>query len=427
MAALCGAHILCPAERGFRPLHVGPVSLPITFVVTTVVFLQLLATSRRQVLAVFLRPYARWQSLFVVLLASTALYSESASRALAIALFYFGTFVLNYVIVVRYFESGRRPAFILTLCCVGVAAATVGILEALAGIRLPFYAAMEQQYRMIHYIGDFAEWNRSSGTLGNPITFGVAMCGIVPFAMESRWRFLRWCAPVLMLTAAALTVSRTVLGLMLALLVGYLVSFRHRPKGALGRNALLALILLACLMRNDAVNDSIVQPWADRIGLGADQSSQANVDIRLDWFHVVTESAANDSLMANIFGHGLGSSTDLADSASMAASEVSGTLDNTFLTLYIELGLLGLFAFLLMWGLILYALRGAFWTPYHYHSMIGWMALGLSFVHIYYATSNLPFVASMAALTAARRPRTLLRGAAPHLPATPDAYQRSSA
>lgn len=408
IGVLCIVNMLLPVERGFPGVRLLSYSLSLPVVVTVCASLFLLHVSKGEFVKLLKDKYCFAQLIFVGILLTASFSAENLPRALQVVLNYFSTFVLNYLILTYLFKQGGRQIFVNIICIVASIAAVVGILEGYFQIKVPFYEAINTLYRAQKgYGAEDLSTLRITGTLGNPIVYGTMLMFVIPFALEIRTKILRYFLVSLLIAAVLPSVSRTPLLLLLVLLLGICI-ITVRTKGFFAVNfGLLTIVCIGFLLSSGVtIENTIIAPWIDRLsGTGNwGYSAAENVEVRQAMAQgVLSGTAGDESSMQFLFGHGVLSTASLGIELSGSVA----TVDNNYITIFYETGLLGVIFYIYMWCRFLWRVRCEGTENLHLYSIIGLLLIGVSFVTAYYMTFNFVIVASIAALSTKRQTASL--------------------
>jgi hypothetical protein len=394
---MCVVHLLLPIERGFPVLRVADIPLVLPCVVAIAAATYLFIESRGQLLTLFARQFSLGQISVVVALSVASVRAVRPTSGLAIALFYMSTFVIDYVVLTYLLERGHRKALVNIIVAVGVVAASIGIIHSLMGIDLSFYDYFADEFRRQQGWGENIQTLRSAGTLGNAIIYAVAMMLLIPFTYELRSPILSSLATAACLTAAATTLSRTAALVGVPLLCGVLGKTRRRGAVLLLIGGLVWAGVVVTISTNALADDSIRAAWMARLN---GREALENSDVRQAAARAVVDWVwTTPSPLTLIFGQGLSRGSELASHLGARMD----TIDNVYLGLLYETGLLGLLLFVGSYLRLLQVTWCRKGDRLHWFAVIGWLGAGLAFVSIYYSTFNFLIVASIAVLTARLR------------------------
>ncbi len=399
-AALIAFYILFPLDTGFPTVPVFGRPLNSAVVATLAVLSTLIIQSRWRILWFLREPYCIVQSAYCGMLLLSSLRAESAPIAAHISIIYYCTFVLNYVILRHITRRHGTLSLTRSVTVVAVIAAVIGIVQGMFGVSLPFYDAWFAVYSPSRPLDFTLADVRIAGTLSNPILYGTAMTLSLPYALELRRPWLRALAVAMLVLAAGLSGSRTVLLVMAVLAVGAAVVNRWRVIGALAPICLGFVLLMHSLGGwNAASNNQRLQFLLERLGVRQGfvaASAALTIDYRLEALKEgIRELSSEWSALTWLVGRGP------LTSGSVSERVVTGynTMDNQFFTVLYEQGLVGLTLFVLAFGLLLTRTRRVWRTTLHWYAPIGLLAASVSFNWAAYSTFNILAVGSMALAT----------------------------
>ena len=244
---LIACYVLLPLDRGFPavPLFGHPLSSAIA--ATIVVLVALVVQSRGAVLAYLIEPYSVIQSFYACVLVASAFRAPSLPSALHWSALYFSTFVLNYAILRHVTRRYGTRWLSLAVVAIGLVAAAVAIVQAVPGIRLPVYDSWFENYFARPPENYALPTVRAAGTMNNPIVFCVLMVLVVPYALDVKRVGARSVALFVLMFAAGLTGSRTLLVVLSPFALGALVVYRWRAVRAWPAVSVGVILLLASL------------------------------------------------------------------------------------------------------------------------------------------------------------------------------------
>ena len=391
-------YVLCPLDRGFPALPLMGHPLNSAIAATLGALGVLLIQSRGRVLSYLREPYSMVQSAYCVLLLLSALLASSPPSALHASLLYYVTFVLNYAILRHVTRTYGVRWLSAVVVYVGLVAAAVSIAQGVMGLSIPIY---DEWYR--RYFGaDAANYTlatvRASGTMSNPILYGLLMVLVIPYAFDLKHTTRRVLVVFLVLLAAGLSGSRTVLvGAVFG--VGAVVVYRWRLLWLLPFAAIGSVLLVASLGGvSMAGGDSRVDFLLQRAGL------------RPETNEAVSAAAFGISLRREVLVEGLREMADEWDGLTwivgrgyFAATSVGQrvlswytTVDNVYMTVLYERGLLGLALFVGAGLTFLGRTRHAATVTLHWYAPLVLGLAGFSFSWDGYSTFNVLAVGSMA-------------------------------
>jgi hypothetical protein len=383
---LCGVYLLLPIERGFPLIRILGYPITLAMVTTFASFLILAILSKGRI---FIEGrYIPLQVLFVMTMLMSTMSGYDVQASLFVILNYSLTFIINFIILYNLFLNGYRRHFATVLCIAITIAAILCLLEGLFRIYLPFYFGFFQNfnynaasYQLIRT--DF----RALGVLGNPIISSVALTLAIPFVLDLKSK-IKYIIIALIIAASLLTATRTILLIWAAYLLGLVILSGTKRSMLFFIFPMMALLFFALPSDITGIISRPITNYLTRDQLG-------NVQIRQMLFgSSLTYFLGQQDLIIVLLGEGLKSGSLLA----YAVGGVS-TLDNVYMTVLVETGLIGFCAFAIccIAAVFLYPGKKASMIM-HWASILGWLLAGLSFVTIYYATFNLIWVASVALL-----------------------------
>jgi len=406
-AALVAFYVLLPLDVGFPRLALLGHALNPAVVGSIVAFCILGVRSRGRVIAEAGQPYVVVQLLFVVVLITASLRADAPLAALQASLVYFCTFVLNYVVFLDILRRDGPRRFEGLVASVGMGAALIGIAQGVFGMHFGSYdawylAATQREARDAAGVAA-----RTSGTMGNPILYGMAMVLALPYVLGLNSRWKRGVAIAILALAAGLTGSRTVLLVLAVFAIGGILVYRRR--------VLWLMPLLAVVVGVGAwsfggwgamMHDPRMRFLLGRVGIVQNQVTflaEGNVEIRKEALAVGWRIVTNQwDPLTWVAGEG----QFAAASIGQQLSPEYGTVDNAYFTVFYEKGLVGLILLLAAFAVLLYSSRTAAQVSLHWYAAIGLMASGVSFDFEAYSTFNILAVGSMAIATTVAEART---------------------
>jgi hypothetical protein len=381
------AHVLLPIGNALPPLHLGPIPVhlpmllypPFVFAACrlwpvdhhfrtgVVAFTGLLLTA-----SISLVYSGREQGIYEWLL--------DIFRLL-------GGFAVAWVLVARL--PPRTLARVLS--AVLITAALVGVVERLNNRPMwpwaDWYSGWFVRAGTVQEFGDLPGTFRVWGTVGNPITYCCLLMLGLPWVAEIRGSGQRWASIFLLCVSAVLTLSRTVIlfGLPYLIYCALVLS-----RAGLRRNAVRLLItVLLSLAVIFTFYDPIRQLWDLR--LAAESVSDAEgVSSRGAILELALGAFFSDpNPIVWLFGYGQGFGAEIA----RKVLPFLDTVDNEYLALLLQSGLLGLGLWLAFWATFLFrAVAASRWRSFHFWAVIGYLLCGLSFeIHRYFALDLLAF------------------------------------
>jgi hypothetical protein len=276
VGCLIGFYVLLPLDRGFPTIPLFGRPLNSSIAATVCVLGILVFQTRGAVLAYLREPYGVFQSVYACVLFVGALRAPSAPSALHWSLLYYSTFVLNYVIlrhVTKHYGTRWLSGVVVGL---GVAAAAVGIMQSVIGMPLPVYDTWFENYFRRPPQDYSLATSRATGTMSNPILYGLLMALVVPYALELKNRPARAVALFTIMLAAGLSGSRTAVLVVAVFAGGALLVYRWRAVRALPAVGLGLVLLTATLTwLTPAGQDSRVALLVERLAFMVDPSGVA--------------------------------------------------------------------------------------------------------------------------------------------------------
>ena len=390
-------YLLFPLDLGFPALWIAghPVN---SAIVATFVALGVLALESRGAVLAFLRePYSIAQLLYCAFLIVSAFASASPPSAVHVALIFFCTFVLNYV-VFRYVTRAYGVHWLsMVVVCVGLLAVAVGIVRGRFPWLLPMYNAwFVQQFR--YEAPDYSVITaRAAGTMNNPILYGLLMVLVIPYIFDIKHTALRVVAMAGVITAAGMSGSRTIL-VGLVFLLGAAAVYRWRMIRVATVTAVVLLLLLvpfaSFLINDDARVDFLLQraglrPEANEMVSAAAYNFNLRRDVLAAGFREIDEEWGP---LTWIIGRGYNHSATVGQRVVPWYT----TVDNVYLTQLLERGLVGLALFLGAFLTFLVRTPHAARTTLHWYSPLALALAGFSFSWGTYSTFNILVSGSMA-------------------------------
>lgn len=405
-------NVLVPFERGIPYVRVGPAALMFPVLFNLAAFALLILARPLRTLRRFRHPPLFWQGAVAVLFLARGATSFEAAKGIATGLIYASTWVAQYALLLAVIETLGRAAFARIYVAVAAIGATLGVIEGLTGYILPPYTfarladAIAQGYASIEGVG------RVDGPVGNSILFAFMMALSVPFAFEIRLRPLRWTLVAFFVAAVALSIARIGFLMLIVLALGGLLLGGSRARAAAVG---LGFVLVAALAVAVIVPDN---PVVERIGarLTGQGEASENVRFRTEAIRLALDRTFFDgNLDVAVWGAGIRKGDTVGKSIAASVK----TLDNVYVTVLYEGGLLLLFTFLAAHTFHLRRL----WVGYgparfYWFGLVAGLVGGIAFVSAYTIGANFPFVATLAVLSHERLVRRkLMRAAARQAPA----------
>jgi hypothetical protein len=323
----------------------------------------------------------------------------------------FTTFVLNYVLILDIFEKGGRAIFTKTLCIIASCAALVGIYEFISGEKLAVYAQLNELYWYSRNLPGGARGTtfdmRVTGTLGNPIVYATAMMLVLPFIADLRSHVLRFMMLVLVLFAAWSTLSLTTILLCGVFLAGHLVIGRAKVLRRSFVAALAAISVVAIVGTSAISTNEMASRWVSRFSEEQQMGESSGVTTRLSLvLSTFSASLKEGGLLSIVFGRGVLSSRELG----LQLSAVLETVDNVYMSVLYENGVIGIVIYLAFWLWLLRRTSALALSSYHWYAVLCLLLAGMSFVTYVFYTINFVAVASIAVMSEQlREPRHAYR------------------
>ncbi len=409
--ALIAFYVLFPLDRGFPTVPVFGRPLNSASVATLAVLWILIVQSRGQVLSYLREPYCIVQSAYFGVLVLSSLRLESPLVALHSAAVYYCTFVLNYVIVRHITRQRGTHTLVRIVAVVGSIAAVVGILQGIFEVNLPMYEVWFRDYFVTEAQDYTLVTARVTGTLNNPILYGVALALAFPYVLDLRRVSARTLVVSLLLLAIGLSGSRTPLLMLCVLGLGAIVVNRWRVIWALPPLCLGIMLLVQSFGGWSVVgSDPRVLSLMERLGIneGAAATSAAlSITYRQDALtEGIREITSEWGALTWLTGRGQ------FTSALVSEKVYSGynTVDNVFFGVLYEQGLVGLTLFMVAFVMFLIQTRRVRKTTLHWYVPIALLAAGVSFNWDAYSTFNILAVGSMAITATLAENSTSRRG-----------------
>jgi hypothetical protein len=416
VSALIAAHLLLPLDRGFPtiPLFGRPLSSAIA--ATLGVLIVLIIQSRGAVLAYLREPYCLIQSAYGAVLVVSSLRAVSPPSALHASLRYYSMFVLNYVIL-RYLTRRWGTAWLSWVVVVaGIAAAGLGIAQGAMGVSLPFYDATYEDYFSVPAVDYSLLTARAAGTMNNPILYGVLLALVIPYAFDQRLTIARVVTLYLAIFAAGLSGSKTAAVTVALFVAGAVAVYRWRAIRALPVVACGIVLLCGSFSAvTRGGQDSRVDFLVERTGIApvpapepttgrgaASAPGQPSVTVKYAALGISLRRGALIEAMREMTQE-WGPLTWLVGEGYFTAASVGervqagyNTVDNVFVGVLYERGLLGLALFGGAFLTFLVRTRHAATVTMHWYAVIALGGAGIGFCWDAYSTFNILPVGSMA-------------------------------
>jgi hypothetical protein len=288
--------------------------------------------------------------------------------------------------------KGYRIYLVQLIVSCSFIAGIIGVLEGIFYIRLTPYIEWANNVATSEIIVDELVFTRTSGTLGNPILYAVAMMLAVPFVLESR-SVIRFIVIPVVVIAAFLTVSRTFLLMGIVLIVGAVINKILSLK-YISIVALLFFIILSLINYSELSKDSRIDFWLQRIGLSSGLQAEgavSGVDLRLLTIKNTLSKLNEDSILELIVGHG-----NLEDNKiGLSIDKSYNTIDNNYLSLAYNNGIVGLVLFVSIYMNILKRNSSSNIRNMYWFNIVSLLCCGFSFVFYFYSTFNILLVTSI--------------------------------
>ena len=411
-------HMVLPLDRGFpAPILLGkPVSYSILASVAILLVYSMLSLRALSVAAA--TRYAVVMTGFVAVLVQASLRAPGALAMTAMhgTMVFFSVFVLNYTIFRYAIVCGGRAILVRAAVGAGVLAAAIGILQSIFGVTITAYADWYFNYYQTPMPDAALSTVRAYGTLNQPILFGTALMLTIPFILELRSTLLRYAAIATVCLAAVLTGSRTILIVAAIFAGGSLMVYRARSVAKVALAAVAAILLLQATDFGAGLQNAARVPFLlSRLGIGSDAVATNAVE------NIQVRQSASTLAMEEVLGEtdpviaALGRGRTTAATVGAQVSRDYATIDNAFVTVLYEEGVVGLLLFCAAFAMFLYEARGAWRKSLHWYSALALLSVGISFNFEAYSSLNVVAAASMALASTANgigiavRPRVLMR------------------
>lgn len=348
------AQLLLPVERGFTVIRLfgAPIYLPM--IINLVGIILISSWYPKRIFSSVSKPWVVLNLVFAIFSFLTSVIATRWDISLFYSYLWISNFVFCYLIVDLVVEKIKLKGLVLVICTVVVCQIAVGIIEGLFQTRFLMYELGSLDYLLSMgavVLGERGNtWDlRVFGTLGDPILFGSALMLSIPFLAKLNHRLIR---PVLICMAsfvALMSLSRTVF-----LFFGcYLVLYFY--KSSVLKKVAATLAILAIFMVVISIDSPLSLNWGMRLEEERAAQEMGGVEMRTNMaVHAFEESLMNSSLWGALFGHGWYSTSEIANQY----FEVSTTIDNAYLTILYETGLMGLILYLVICSLPLRSIRG---------------------------------------------------------------------
>lgn len=411
------AHVLLPLDYGFPtvPLLGRPLSPAIA--ATLCVLSVLIITSRGAVLAYLREPYSLVQSAYGAVLVVSSLRAESPPSALHASLRYYSMFVLNYVML-RYVTSRWGTAWLSRVVVVAaVAAAGLGIAQGALGVSVPLYDATYESYFSVPAVDYSLPSARAAGTMNNPILYGVLLALAIPFALDQRQSVVRAVILYLAMFAAGLSGSKTAAITVAVFAGGTMAVYRWRAVRAMPVVVCGLLLLFGSfsavkrdgegsrftfLVERSGLTDAPAAGFPSPSVPPSKSASQPSVTAAYASLGITLRRGALEEAIREMTQE-WGPLTWLVGEGYFAAASVGervkpgyNTVDNAFLGVLYERGLVGLGLFVGAFMTFVVRTRHAATVTVHWYAVIALGGAGVAFCWDAFSTFNILAVASMA-------------------------------
>jgi hypothetical protein len=394
-------YTLMPLDKGFPyfPLLGRPMSMAI--VATGIAFLVTLVTSKGALLQYLGRKYFVYQTIFFGFLILSSFLSPSPLVAIQLAVRYYCTFAINYILILYLIEKYGSGWLIRAGAGAAMLSAVIAMVDTFGGYRLPFYATFFETAKVVENAEIGIDAIRGIGTMGNPILMSVLMLLAIPYVFSLRSPHWRAIGFILLLLGAATTVSRTfILGLII-FFAGWMIIYGKEFFKVLGVLIITFFALGISGVLDPLANDPRVQVWQSRMGLGGPGAEFAtgNIETRGDASQqAIRRMEENWGPIEYLVGEGALASAEVGQDLTAGYN----TIDNTTVTIIYERGIP---AVLVFYGSFIVALvigRKHARRSLHWYAPIALLACGISFNFEGFSTFNILIAGSLAIITARR-------------------------
>lgn len=339
-----GIQLLLPVERGLPELRIFGAPLYIPLILNFIGFIIVFFSYPGWVVQQFSRPWLLLNSIFILWCGATSIFLVGWQLASFYSFFWASNYLMLYVIISVFYEKIGKSGIIFTTAMIIVIQIVIGALEAFADYKLPLFELARLNYMInmgAHVLGPRGTaWDlRVMGTLGDPILFGIGLVIAIPFLGQIQ---NKWTRGFLIITAsliAIMTLSRSIF-LFLLLYIIWLFLFSVKKTK-------IILALTGCLFAGLILitDNPITANWSRRISDEAGSPSSGGIALRAE----MNKSAISEVFIGSvdgefIWGKGFYSSKELG----AKYQEVSTTIDNSYLTILYENGMIGLMIYLLI-------------------------------------------------------------------------------
>lgn len=284
-----------------------------------------------------------------------------------------GAYSIAWIVISRFDKS--NVVFVFSICL--LVAAFIGILEKLNSQPIwPYYGWYSDWYNKINSVSNYGEASDSFrvwGTMGNPIDFAALLLMGIPWVLMLKNKLIKYTTIVVLLLSAALTLSRTVVFFIAPLSVYCIYVYVNITPTKRVWCLLTVSIAVCCLWI--FLGDKLIALWEARLVLES-LNPDEGFAVRSEIFKLTFNTYLRDgNIVLWVLGFGQGSGGLLAS----RVLSFMDTLDNAYLAILFQNGLLGLMVFFLFW-LLLPIKRGykIVKSP-HFWTLVGYLGSGASF------------------------------------------------
>lgn len=378
---IVGMHLLLPIGNVLPPFHLGPIPIHLPMVVYPLIFI---LSGSRSINTVFFRKLSFILFLFWATELPSILWGPGGRAGIYQVFFDFFTILFSYW--VAYWVNTMIPRKTLPYVFIVFFsfAAIVSILERINSTPVWPYSKWYSSYWFkigsVTSPGDMLEIFRVWGTMGNPIVFASLMMLGLPWASRVQNIYLKWVYILLLLVAATLTLSRT-LFFFLVLYALYCV-FRLTRSGLKNKKIILVAVAVAVFLI--CISDVFTTLWETRYALESVNPS-GGIAVR----ELLIEKALHQFVFEGnpliwALGNGLGSGGILAQSV----LSFLDTIDNMFIGILYQQGVLGLFLYALFWLLSLHRVSKVRGSAWYFWALAAFLLSGLSFESLHFVSLN---------------------------------------
>ncbi len=386
LVILCISNMLLPIDWGFPCVSIGGLPFRWPLLLNIGILCWLLVSTHGKILHVTLHRYCLYQLPFICLLViNTAISTEfftAANRTIS----NISAFSLNFIILYYFFTRGYRTIFVRIFCVTVAIAALIGVVEGMTSFRFPFYETWFAQFDPTYIPVSQGGFWRVVGPLGNPILYSVGILLPLAFVMEIPSRLWRLLLVLLLSFAAFLTLSKTIV--LIGIPIAFFLMYRSKTARWIGA-VVCGLVVVLLISKSLALDElELVTRWTSRLNNTESNTISFRVEAALSGLTVEKDIAPT------LFGHGLMSSYHLASKIDVTMM----TLDNTFVSIFYDAGLIGLFCYLAGFGMMLWDTRHFAGRSAHWVIIVGLLCTGFAFDNYFYYTFNFSAAASIASL-----------------------------